>query len=156
MKCWMSCIKPPIFIKLDLKARYDQIRIKEDDIHKTAFRMHSDHYEYLVMLFGLCNSPSTFQTTMNSTSRPYLHKFVLDFFDDILIYSQTMKEDLVHLDLILGILKQHQFYIKMCRCEFVKGELEYFGHIILTDKVRMDAKRLRQWWIGCCLRMCWL
>ncbi|WKA08858.1 hypothetical protein VitviT2T_026543 [Vitis vinifera] len=130
------------FTKLDLKAGYHQIRVSTPDIPKTAFRTHNGHYEYLVMPFGLCNAPSTFLAIMNSIFRPYLRKFILVFFYDILIYSPTWEQHLEHVQLTLAVLRQHQFYIKMSKCAFGKQELEYLGHIITHRGVKVDEKKI--------------
>jgi hypothetical protein len=130
------------FTKLDLRAGYHQIRVHSEDIYKTAFRTHSGHYEYVVMPFGLCNAPSTFQAAMNEVFRPYLRKFLLVFFDDILIYSKHWDEHVVHLRKIFEILSAQQFYVKPSKCTFGAHEVDYLGHIISHEGVRVDNRKI--------------
>ena len=130
------------FTKLDLRAGYHQVRVNPQDVHKTAFRTHNGHYEYLVMPFGLCNAPSTFQAIMNSIFRHHLRQFILVFFYDILIYSSTWDQHLVHVQQTFEILRQNHFYVKESKCAFGQQELEYLGHIITNHGVKVDDSKI--------------
>jgi hypothetical protein len=130
------------FTKLDLRSGYQQIRMKEAEITKTTFRTHESHYEFLVMPFGLCNAPSTFQSLMNHVFRPFLCHFVLVFFNDILIYRKTWTDHLTHVDQVLHLLSQHQLFLKQSKCDFGASEVEYLGHLVGKDGVRVDPKKI--------------
>ena len=95
------------------------------------------------MPFGLCNSPSTFQSLMNHLLKPYLKNFVLVFFDDILIYSITWDKHLQHVDQILQLLQDNKLFVKLSKCSFDMEEVEYLGHIVGREGVRFDSKNIK-------------
>jgi hypothetical protein len=131
------------FTKLDLRSGYHQVRMHPNDVEKTAFRTHHGHFEFLVMPFGLCNTPSTFQALMNDILGRYLQKFVLVFFEDILIYSKTWEEHLQHIWQVLALLQANSIFLKKSKCSFGQTTVGYLGHIISDQGVAVDPEKIK-------------
>ncbi|GJT30124.1 putative reverse transcriptase domain-containing protein [Tanacetum coccineum] len=134
-----------VYSKIDLRSGYHQLRVREEDIPKTAFRTRYGHYEFQVMSFGLTNAPAVFMDLMNRVCKPYLDKFVIVFIDDILIYSKNKQEHEEHLKLILELLKKEELYAKFSKCEFWIPKVQFLGHVIDSQENYNDPLILETW-----------
>ncbi|GJU53572.1 putative reverse transcriptase domain-containing protein [Tanacetum coccineum] len=131
-----------VYSKIELRLGYHQLRVREEDIPKTAFRTSYGHYEFQVMPFGLTNAPSVFMDLMNRVCKPYLDKFVIVFIDDILIYSKNKQEHEEHLKLILELLKKEELYAKFSKCEFWIPNVQFLGHVIDSKGIHVDPAKI--------------
>jgi hypothetical protein len=131
-----------IFSKIDLRLGYHQVRIKDEDVKKTAFRTRYGHYEFTVVPFGLSNALAIFMFLMNGVFRDYLDKFVIVFLDDILVYSKSEEEHEQHLRMVMKVLREHQLYAKLRKCSFYQRQIHYLGHIISEEGIVMDPENV--------------
>ena len=118
------------------------MKVRENDVSKTAFRTRYDHYEFLVMPFGLTNAPVAFMDLMNRVFSPYLDKFVIGFIDDILVYSGSLDEHSEHLRIVLQTLREWQLYSKLSKCQFWLDRVAFLGHVISVEGVSVDPKKI--------------
>ncbi|CAA0807050.1 Uncharacterized mitochondrial protein AtMg00860, partial [Striga hermonthica] len=131
-----------VFSKINLRSGYHQLKIKESDIAKTAFRTRYGHYEFVVMPFGLSNAPVVFMDLMNRIFHPYLDQFVIVFIDDILIYSKSQKEHEEHLRVVLETLRREKLFAKFSKCEFWLQRVAFLGHVITLAGIEVDRSKV--------------
>src|SRR5436190_4257868 len=130
------------FSKIDLRTGYHQLRVRESDIPKTAFRTRYGHFKFRVMMFGLTNAPAVFMDLMHRIFHPYLDQFVVVFVDDILIYSRSEREHEEHLRIVLQLLRDHRLYAKFSKCEFWLTEVKFLGHVVSGDDIAVDPSKI--------------
>lgn len=131
-----------MFYKIDLRLGYHQLKIRDSDILKIAFRTRYGHYKFLVMSFGLTNAPAAFMHLMNNVFRPYLDLFVIVFIDDILVYSHSQEEHAEHLRVVLQRLREEKLYAKFSKCEFWLSSVAFLGHVVSSEGIQVDPKNI--------------
>ena len=131
-----------IFSKIDLRLGYHQLKIKEEDRPKSAFRTRYGHYEFVVMPFGLTNAPAAFMDLMNRVFHDYLDKFVVVFIDDILVYSKTTAKHEEHLKAVLQRLREKKLYAKFKKCEFWLESISFLGHVVSNQGIQVDPSKV--------------
>ncbi|KAA0047001.1 ty3-gypsy retrotransposon protein [Cucumis melo var. makuwa] len=131
-----------VFSKIDLRSGYHQLRIKDGDVPKTAFRSRYGHYEFIVMSFGLTNAPAVFMDLMKRVFREFLDTFLIVFIDDILIYSKTEAEHEEHLRMVLQTLRDNKLYAKFSKCEFWLKQVSFLGHVVSKAGVCVDPAKI--------------
>ncbi|KAJ9546782.1 hypothetical protein OSB04_019325 [Centaurea solstitialis] len=130
------------FSKIDLRSGYHQVKVREEDVQKTAFRTRYGHFEFVVMPFGLTNAPAVFMDLMNRVCRPMLDKSVIVFIDDILIYSKTKEDHVVHLIEVLETLRRERLYAKFSKCDFWLQEVQFLGHLVNREGIKVDPAKI--------------
>ncbi|KAD3067679.1 hypothetical protein E3N88_35559 [Mikania micrantha] len=131
------------FSKIDLRSGYHQLKVREEDVPKTAFRTRYGHYEFLVMSFGLTNAPAAFMDLMNRVCRPMLDRSVIVFIDDILIYSKNEADHACHLREVLETLRREKLYAKFSKCAFWLRKVQFLGHVINADGILVDSSKIQ-------------
>ena len=130
------------FTNLVLRAGFHQILLEAGEEQKTTFQTHLGQYEFRVMAFGLTGAPRTFQGAMNATLAPRLRRFVIVFFDDILIYSRTFEEHVQHVAAVFQWLAADQWKLKLSKCKFAQHSVSYLGHVISSVGLATDSAKV--------------
>ena len=131
------------YIKLDVIAAFNEIRIRKGDEKKTAFFIRYGLYEYVVMSFDLCNALETFQLYINDVLKEYLNDFCIVYLNDVLIYSNNKEDHIKHVRKILNKLHAVKLFLNINKCEFFVNEVKYLGLIITTEGVKMDSEKVQ-------------
>ena len=131
-----------VFSKMDLKTGFHQIRVKPEDIEKTAVNTKYGQFEYLVMPMGLCNAPSTFQSLMNTIFYDCIDVLMVVYMDEVLVFRKDMKSHLQHLEIVLSRLKEHKLYVSPKKCDFMKKEINFLGLVVGQKGIKVDPKKV--------------
>lgn len=130
------------FTTLDLASGFHQIKMHKDSIEKTAFSTDNGHYEFLRMPFGLKNARATLQRMINEVLKDFINKICLVYMDDVIVFSTTLDEHILNLKEIFKKFQEYNLKVQLDKCEFLKHETEFFGHVVTTEGIKPNPKKI--------------